>query len=120
MNPRKILNQKRQRRTRRTRAKILGLPQKPRLAVFRSNRMIYAQLINDQTGETLIQASSLELKAGEKKKTKTEQAKLVGGLLAERASTYGIKSVTFDRRRYRYHGRIAALAETLRQKNIKF
>lgn len=120
MNPRKILNKKRNRRALRTRAKLFGSPDRPRLAVFRSNRTIYAQVIDDEKGKTLVQASSRELKSEEKKKNKTEQAVLVGKLLAVRATEHGIKTVVFDRRRYRYHGRVAALSESVKKGGIKF
>ena len=97
MNPRKILNKKRKRRTLRTRAKLFGSPNRPRLAVFRSNRTIYAQIIDDEKGKTLVQASSLELKPEEKKKNKTNQAGLVGKILAQRSVELVVKAVVFDR-----------------------
>ena len=120
MNHRKILNKKRNRRALRTRAKLFGSASCPRLAVFRSNRAIYAQIIDDEKGRTLVHASSLELKPEEKKKNKTSQAELVGKLLSSRAAEYSIKTIIFDRRGYRYHGRVAALSEVVKKSGIKF
>lgn len=120
MNQRKTLNKKRNRRALRTRAKLFGSSSRPRLSVFRSNRTIYAQIIDDEKGKTLVHASSLELKADEKKKNKTIQAELVGKLLSSRATEHNIKAVVFDRRGYRYHGRVAALSEAVKKSGIKF
>lgn len=118
MNPRKILNQTRKARVRRTRAKLFGTSEKPRLAVFRSNRFIYAQLIDDEKGRTLVSASSRELKSAEKK-SKTGSAVSVGELLAKKAKETGITDAVFDRRSYLYHGRIKALAEAVRKEGIR-
>ena len=85
----------------RIRKKIVGTAERPRLSVFRSNKQIYAQVINDKAGVTLAAASSL----GFEKMNKTEQAKKVGLLLAEKAKAAGVESVVFDRNGYLYHGR---------------
>ncbi len=111
MNPRKALQEKRQRRVKRTRAKLFGSASQPRLAVFRSNKYISVQLIDDATHKTLASASSREMK-GDKKKT--EKAQLVGTKIAEEAKKLGIEKVIFDRRAYRYHGRVRAVAEGAR------
>lgn len=102
------------RRARRTRAKIFGTSKRPRLAVFRSNRFIYAQLIDDERGTTLLSSSSKELKR-EDAKPKKKDAELVGELLARKALKKGIKNAVFDRRSYRYHGRVKTLAESARK-----
>lgn len=119
MSKQKILNQKRKRRVARTRAKIFGTSTKPRLAVFRSNRFIYAQLIDDEKGRTLASASSRKLKPEEKKKSKTEQASLIGEALAKEALKLGIQEAVFDRRAYSFHGRIRTLALGVRKNGIK-
>ena len=90
----------------RIRKKIVGTAERPRLSVFRSNKQIYAQVINDKAGVTLAAASSL----GFEKMNKTEQAKKVGLLLAEKAKAAGVESVVFDRNGYLYHGRVQSLA----------
>ncbi|MBI3589142.1 MAG: 50S ribosomal protein L18 [Candidatus Liptonbacteria bacterium] len=118
MNPKKSLNQVRTRRTLRVRAKIFGSAKKPRLAIFRSHRSIYGQLIDDETGKTLASASNLGLKA-DAKKAKTEAAVLVGEALAKKAHALGVKEVVLDRRSYRYHGRVKAFAEGLKKAGIK-
>jgi large subunit ribosomal protein L18 len=119
MNERKLLNQKRNRREKRSKAKLFGSSKKPRLAIFRSNRLIYGQLIDDENRNTLASASSLELKPEEKKKTKTKQAESVGEILAKKALALGVKEAVFDRRSYRYHGRVLHLAEAVRKNGIK-
>lgn len=103
-------------RVKRTRAKLFGTAERPRLAVFRSNRFMYAQLIDDENGKTIAAASSKDMKA---KKVKTETAKFVGESVAKKASALGIKSVIFDRRSYRYHGRVKALAEAFKEAGVK-
>ena len=100
---------------RRIRATISGTSERPRLAIFRSNNEIYAQVIDDIKGKTLAAASSKDA-AG----TKTEQAGVVGKLIAEKAIAAGISSVIFDRGGYLYHGRIKAFAETLRENGMEF
>ena len=103
----------------RVRQKIRGTAQRPRLSVFRSNRGIYCQLIDDLSGTTIAAASALENTIGDSG-SKTEQAKKVGELLAERAKAAGVEVVVFDRSGYRYHGRVKALAEGAREGGLKF
>lgn len=103
----------------RIRHKVSGTEAAPRLTVFRSNKEIYAQVINDEKGETLVAASSLE-KAFEKNGTKTEVAAKVGKMLAERAIAAGINTVVFDRNGYLYHGRVKSLADAAREGGLKF
>lgn len=118
MNKQKILNTKRKRRALRTRAKIFGTPERPRLCIFRSNRYIYTQLIDDTQGRTLTSASSLELEEQDRKKRKTIQAELVGRLIAEKAKKLEIRKAVFDRRGYKYHGCVKILADTVRKEGI--
>lgn len=115
MNSRKNLNQIRERRAWRARGGISGTAHKPRLAVFRSNRNLYAQLIDDMKGRTLASASSAK---GSKDK-KTARAALVGEAIAKKALEKGIKEAVFDRRSYKYHGRVAAVAEGARKAGLK-
>ena len=109
----------RARRHRRVRGKISGTAERPRLVVFRSNRGIEAQLVNDLEGRTLAAASWLNLKKSFKG-TKTEQAAEVGKLLAANAKKAGVESVVFDRAGYLYHGRVKALAEAAREGGLQF
>ncbi|MGM0214017.1 50S ribosomal protein L18 [Enterococcus sp. AZ109] len=111
-------NKTRQKRHMRVRSKISGTAECPRLNVFRSNKNIYAQVIDDVAGVTLASASTLdkEISGG----NKTEQAQEVGKLVAERASEKGIKVVVFDRGGYLYHGRVAALAQAARENGLEF
>lgn len=97
-----------------------GTAETPRLTVFRSNKEIYAQLIDDTEGKTIASASSREKGIAEKKAAKIEQAKLVGTLIAEKAKEAGIENVVFDRNGYLYHGRIKSLAEAARKGGLKF
>jgi len=109
----------RARRRRRIRKKIRGTTERPRLSVYRSNRHIYAQIIDDDTGHTIAQASSREL--GQKGSLKTAEAsKSVGKIVAERAKAAGVETVSFDRGGYLYHGRVKALAEGAREGGLKF
>ncbi len=108
----------RKRRALRVRSKVRGTPERPRLSVFRSNKAIWAQLIDDRAGRTLVCAGSAHL--AEKGLSKTEQAAKVGRLLAERAQAVGIKQVVFDRGPYLYHGRVKALAEGAREGGLDF
>jgi large subunit ribosomal protein L18 len=112
----------RKRRHRRVRAKISGTVERPRLNIFRSLDHIYAQVINDDAGHTLVSASSIDkaLAADMDGKTKKEQAALVGKALAERALAAGITNVVFDRGGYRYHGRVKALADGARESGLTF
>ncbi len=110
------------RRHARVRKNVSGNPEKPRLNVFRSLTNIYAQVIDDEAGFTLASASSIDNELRKKMDglTKTEQAKLVGKTVAERARENGIEIVVFDRSGYRYAGRIKALAEGAREGGLKF
>ena len=113
--------ERRKRIRNRIRKRISGTATHPRLSVFRSNKQIYAQIIDDQEGRTLVSASSLEKSiAGKKEITKIEQAKLVGKLIAEKAIKAGISNVIFDRGGYLYHGRVKSLAEAAREGGLKF
>jgi len=103
----------------RVRKKITGTPVRPRLAVYRSNKAIYAQIIDDLAGHTLVSASSME-EAVVKSVNKTEQAKAVGKILAERAVQAKIGAVVFDRGGYLYHGRVKALADGAREAGLSF
>ena len=100
----------------RIRKKVVGTAERPRLSVFRSNKQIYAQVSNDKAGVTLAAASSL----GFEKMNKTEQAKKVGLLLAEKAKAAGVESVVFDRNGYLYHGRVQSLADGAREGGLNF
>lgn len=105
----------------RIRKHISGTAERPRMTVFRSNRQIYVQLVNDLTGETLISASSKNKEIADKKGiNKSDQAKLVGKLIAEKSLSKGIDSVVFDRNGYLYHGRVKLLAESAREGGLKF
>lgn len=100
----------------RIRGKISGTAERPRMSVFRSNKQIYVQLIDDNAGKTLVSASSKGIEEG----TKTEIAAQVGKLAAERALAAGIDSVVFDRNGYLYHGRVKSLADGARAAGLKF
>ena len=106
-------------RHKRVRGKVNGTPERPRLNVFRSETNIYAQVIDDVNGVTLVSASSLE-KGFECDGTKTDAAKKVGQLVAERALAKGIDTVVFDRGGYVYHGRVQALADGAREGGLQF
>ena len=112
-------NAQRLKRHKRVRGKISGTPERPRLNVFRSETNIYAQIIDDVAGTTLVSASSLE-KSFNCDGTKTDAAKMVGQLVAERAKAAGITTVVFDRGGYVYHGRVQALAEGAREGGLEF
>jgi len=112
------VRQARQRRHRRVRGKIFGSAERPRLVVFRSNRGIEAQLVDDLEGKTLAAASWLNLKSF--KGSKTEQAGEVGKLLAQNAKQAGVETAVFDRGGYLYHGRVKALADAAREGGLKF
>ena len=100
----------------RIRKRVNGTAERPRLTVFRSNKQIYAQVINDLTGNTLASASSLGLE----KMPKKEQAQKVGELIAEKAQAAGVNAVVFDRNGYLYHGRVKELADAARKGGLKF
>ncbi|MFC1922728.1 50S ribosomal protein L18 [Chloroflexota bacterium] len=112
----------RKRRHLRVRKRVNGTADRPRLNVFRSLSQIYVQVINDETGTTLISASSIDrdLRKNMKGKTKTEQAEQVGKVVAERAKSQGIDQVIFDRAGYRYIGRVKALADGAREGGLQF
>ena len=112
-------NEARLRRHRRVRGKISGTAERPRLDVFRSSKHIYAQIIDDVAGNTLVAASSVE-KAFEGNGGNIEAAKKVGAMIAERALAKGIEEVVFDRGGYVYHGRVQQLAEGAREGGLKF
>ena len=110
--------QRRLRRRRRVRAKIRGTAERPRLSIFRSNRGLFAQLIDDERGATLAAVGWTEPELREL--APLEQAKRAGALLAERAKSAGIGTCVFDRGGYRYHGRVRALAEGAREAGLSF
>ncbi len=112
----------RRRRQRRVRSSVSGTTARPRLNVYRSLSNIFAQVIDDEAGHTLVSASTVdkELKAKLEGKRKLEQAQLVGAAIAERALAKGLKVVVFDRAGYRYHGRVKALAEAARGAGLDF
>ena len=127
--------EKRYRRHKKVRAKIFGAVQRPRLCVFRSNKHIWTQLIDDEKGKTLVEASDLELKKQktETKKQRTESKKIekkfsgrvavafeIGRLIAKKALENKIEKVVFDRGGYKYHGRVKAVAEGAREGGLKF
>ncbi|HEX8101319.1 MAG TPA: 50S ribosomal protein L18 [Solirubrobacteraceae bacterium] len=109
---------KRLKRRRRVRAKVHGTAERPRIAVFRSNRGIFAQLIDDDAGRTLAAVNWIEDEL--RSLGRMEQATRVGALLAERAKAAGVETVVFDRGGYQYHGRVKALAEGAREGGLKF
>ena len=111
-------NARRAKIKRRIRKNISGTPEMPRLSVFRSNKQIYAQVIDDTTGKTLVSASSYNNKAA--KGSKTEVAAIVGKEVAEKAVKAGITTVVFDRNGYLYHGRVKSLADSAREGGLKF
>jgi large subunit ribosomal protein L18 len=121
-NQRKQVQTRRLRRQRHVRKRLFGTVERPRLAVFRSSKHIYAQVINDDTGATLASASTLDADV------RTEQpyggnksaASVVGRLVAERAKQAGIDKICFDRRSYKYHGRVQALADAAREAGLQF
>jgi large subunit ribosomal protein L18 len=128
MRPEKKL-EARLKRKKRVRKKMFGYPERPRVSVFRSHKHIYAQIINDVEGHTLVALSSLspevrakveELKGKGEVKGKVDVARLVGRMLAEKAKEKGITKVVFDRGGYKYHGRVKALAEGLREGGLEF
>jgi large subunit ribosomal protein L18 len=110
----------RERRHLRLRKKVAGTPERPRLAVYRSLTHIYAQVIDDAAGRTLAAASDLETDVKSVRGTKTETAKRVGTLLAQRAKNAGVSRVVFDRGGFQYHGRVKALADAAREAGLSF
>jgi large subunit ribosomal protein L18 len=122
MDKKKWRKNKRLRRKRRIRKKIFGTQERPRLTVFRSNKNIYAQLIDDDRGETLASASTVDSQARDRfdELDKTSAAREVGKLLAERAQDKDIVKVVFDRNGYIYHGRVEAVADGAREGGLDF
>ncbi len=122
MNQRKLVETRRLRRQRHVRKRLHGTVERPRLAIFRSSKHIYAQVVNDDNGTTLASASTLdasvkaELAYGGNKAAATA----VGKLVAERAKEAGIDKICFDRRSYKYHGRVQALADAAREAGLQF
>jgi large subunit ribosomal protein L18 len=112
----------RARRHRRVRVKVVGTPSRPRLSVFRSSQHVYAQLVDDSRGHTLVAASSREKGVLPDNTTLNprQEAELVGQALAKRAQEHGLKAVVFDRGGYPYHGRVKALAEAARKAGLEF
>ena len=113
-------NKRRLRIKNRIRKVVSGDAAKPRLSVFRSNKEIYAQIVNDVTGVTLASASSRDKDISSAKGTKTEIAALVGKAIAEKALKAGVDTISFDRGGYLYHGRVKSLAEGAREAGLKF
>jgi large subunit ribosomal protein L18 len=113
---------RRHRRQLRVRRRILGSVERPRLAVFRSSKHIYAQIIDDLAGKTLVSASTVEADVRSKVKSGSNKqaAELVGSTLGQRAKEQGIGQVAFDRRHYKYHGRVQALADAARKAGLQF
>ncbi|MBS3783046.1 MAG: 50S ribosomal protein L18 [Anaerolineae bacterium] len=112
----------RRRRHARIRRKVFGTQDRPRLNIFRSLEHIYVQIIDDWAGHTLVSASTIDSEVKEKLDdlSKSEQARIVGEIVAERALDRGIEKVVLDRGGYKYHGRVKALAEAAREKGLKF
>jgi large subunit ribosomal protein L18 len=122
VNQHKLVELRRQRRQRHVRKRLFGTPQRPRLAVFRSSKHIYAQVINDETSTTLASASTRDPEIRKQKPYGGNKAAaaVVGKMLAERAKKAGIDKICFDRRSYRYHGRVKALADAAREGGLSF
>ena len=122
INQQALVKKRRVRRQLRVRKRLFGTPERPRLAIFRSSKHIYAQLINDENGTTIASAGTLdpalkgEIKSGGNKTAATA----VGKLIADRAKQAGIDKLCFDRRSYKYHGRVAALADAAREGGLQF
>ena len=104
----------------RVRKKVSGSKERPRLAVFRSSKHIYAQVIDDIAASTIASASTLEAEGKSNGSSKIESAKIIGGLIATRAISKGIKSIVFDRGGFKYHGRVKAMADAAREAGLKF
>ena len=122
MDRAKRKRQARLQRHARVRRRVRGTPERPRLCVFRSLKHMQAQIIDDTVGHTMVSANTLdaEVQAEAAGKSKSEQAKVVGDVLAKRAREAGITTVVFDRGGYRYHGRVAALAQAAREGGLEF
>ena len=122
MNTATIKRQSRLKRKKRIRKKLSGIPERPRLSVFRSSRHIYAQIVDDVSGHTLAAASSLEKTSKEQNdlKNNVAMARFVGKLVGERAVEKGIQSIVFDRNGFLYHGRVRAVSEGAREAGLDF
>jgi large subunit ribosomal protein L18 len=122
VSQRELIQARRERRQHRVRKRVYGTPQRPRLAVFRSSKHIYAQVINDDTGTTLASASTVdpEIRQQQAYGGNKAAATIVGRLVAERAKRAGIDKICFDRRSYKYHGRVQALADAAREAGLQF
>ncbi len=114
----KIKQQKRLKRHKRIRAKIIGTADRPRLCVFRSARHIYAQLVNDQSGKTIAAVGDFEFKKNQGKKS--DKAREVGKLIAKKAKNLKVEKVIFDKGSFKYHGRVKAVADGAREEGLKF
>jgi large subunit ribosomal protein L18 len=119
---RHLVQERRLRRQRHVRKRLFGTPERPRLAVFRSSKHIYAQVINDENGTTLAAASTTEpgIKSEHPYGGNKAAAVVVGRVVAERAKQAGIDKICFDRRSYKYHGRVEALADAAREAGLQF
>ena len=122
MNQRKVIQVRRQRRQHHVRKRLFGTLERPRLAIFRSSKHIYAQVINDASGTTLAAAGTLdpEIRAQKSYGGNKAAAAVVGKMVAERAKKAGVDKVCFDRRSYKYHGRVEALANAAREAGLQF
>ncbi|MBI1903965.1 MAG: 50S ribosomal protein L18 [Planctomycetia bacterium] len=122
MNRQKAISRQRMRRARRVRKRVRGTPERPRLTVFRSHKHTYAQLVDDLDGRTLASANTREksLLGPLKHGGSVEAAKKIGAMLAERAKAAGISAAAFDRGAYKFHGRVAALAQAAREGGLAF
>ncbi|MDP3792791.1 MAG: 50S ribosomal protein L18 [bacterium] len=116
----KSKQQHRTMRHRRVRARIIGTSKRPRVSVFKSNKHIFVQLIDDETGKTLLSNKEISAKKNKVKGTKNDKSLEIGKMLAEKAKKEGIAEVVFDRGGYKYHGRVKALADGLRAGGLKF
>ena len=115
MNQRKLLNHKKGQRIGRVRAKVFGTAERPRLVINRTNKYVYAQIIDDVKGGTIVSASTF----GVAKQKKSDQAFAVGEVLGKKAMEKGIKEVVFDRRSYQFHGRVKSFAEGAKKSGLK-
>ena len=107
-------------RHRRVRSKIIGTAERPRVSVFKSNKHIFVQLIDDEASKTILSSKIISVQKSKIKGSKTDKAMKIGEMIAEKAREAGIKEVVFDRGGFKYHGRIKAVAESLRKGGIKF
>ncbi|MHC4991181.1 MAG: 50S ribosomal protein L18 [Planctomycetota bacterium] len=120
MNRNELKNQRRTRRKKGLRKHVIGGPNRPRMTVFRSNKHMYVQVIDDLGGRTVASASTLDKEQRPDNGGNRDAAAVVGKLVAERAMSAGVKEVVFDRAGYRYHGRVKSLADAAREAGLKF